>query len=83
MKYTTRLATLALAVLVSVSLGGTSLARGKTKPYRLKTCLVTDNDLDSMGDKQGFVHKGQKIMVCCEPCIGKFKKNPEKYLKKL
>lgn len=82
MKHTTRLATLALAVLLSVSIGGTSFAQ-KAKPYRAKTCLVTDNDLDSMGDKQGFVHKGQKIMVCCEPCIGKFKKNPEKYLKKL
>lgn len=81
MKHTTRLATLALAILLSASLGATSFARGKAS--KQKTCLVTDNDLDSMGDKQSFVHKGQKIMVCCEPCIGKFKKNPEKYLKKL
>ena len=83
MKHTTRLVTIALAVVVSASIGGGSTAQASTKPYRAKTCLVTDNDLNSMGDKQGFVHKGQKIMVCCEPCIGKFKKNPEKYLKKL
>lgn len=83
MKHTTRLTTLAVALLISVSISSTGFARAKTKSYPLKTCLVTDNDLDSMGDKQGFVHDGQQIKVCCEPCIGKFKKNPAKYLAKL
>ena len=81
MKQTTSLATLALAILLTASFGGTSFARGKAA--KQTTCIVTDNDLDSMGDKQSFVHKGKKIQVCCEPCIGKFKKNPEKYLKKI
>lgn len=83
MKHTTRLVTLTLSLLISLSISGTGFARAKTKAYQLKTCLVTDNDLDSMGDKQGFVHNGQQIKVCCEPCIGKFKKNPAKYLAKL
>lgn len=56
---------------------------GGTKPYPLKTCIVTDNDLGSMGDEQRIVYQGQEIKFCCKPCLGKFQKNPEKYLKKL
>ena len=83
MKHTINLTTFALAVLLSASIGGTSHARAKSKASKVTTCIVTDNDLDSMGDKQTFVHNKQKIAVCCEPCIGKFKKNPAKYLSKL
>lgn len=53
------------------------------KPYPLKTCIVTDNDLGSMGDEQRIVHNGQEIKFCCKPCIPKFRANPERYLKKL
>lgn len=53
------------------------------KPYPLKTCIVSDNDLDSMGEQAEFVHEGQVIKVCCKSCIAKFQKNPAKYLKKL
>lgn len=75
------LGTLAAAFLVScASTGG--VASG-AKPYPLKTCIVTDNALDSMGDTQTIVHEGQVVKFCCEPCVGKFKKNPAKYLAKL
>lgn len=53
------------------------------KPYPLKTCIVSDNDLDSMGEQASFVTQGQTIKVCCKACIAKFEKNPAKYLKKL
>ncbi|MEI6461077.1 MAG: hypothetical protein WCO73_03930 [Verrucomicrobiota bacterium] len=53
------------------------------KAYPLKTCIVSDNDLDSMGEQASFVFQGQTIKVCCKPCIAKFEKNPAKYLKKL
>jgi len=53
------------------------------KAYPLKVCIVSDNDLDSMGEQASFVHQGQTIKVCCKPCIAKFEKNPAKYLKKL
>ena len=53
------------------------------KPYPLKTCIVSDNDLDSMGEQASFVYQGQTVKVCCKPCIAKFEKNPAKYLKKL
>ncbi len=58
-------------------------AKGPAKPYPLKVCLVTDNDLDSMGDETSIVYEGQLIKFCCAPCEKKFLKNPARYLAKL
>lgn len=58
-------------------------AKGPAKAYPLKICLVTDSDLDSMGDEVSFVHQGQTIKFCCKPCEKKFLRAPEKYLAKL
>jgi hypothetical protein len=55
----------------------------KVKPYPLKKCIVSDEDLDSMGDPFVFVHEGQEIKLCCKPCQKDFKKEPAKFLKKL
>ncbi len=63
--------------------GGATATVSGAKPYPLKTCIVTDNDLNSMGDQQSIVHEGQVVKFCCEPCVAKFKKNPAKYLAKL
>ena len=75
-----------LAIVITSLLGLTGIANANkpaTKPYPLKTCIVSDNSLGSMGGEQRIVHNGQEIKFCCKPCIGKFKKTPEKYLKKL
>lgn len=53
------------------------------KPYPLKVCIVTDNDLDSMGDESSIIHEGQVIKFCCAPCEKKFRQNPARYLAKL
>ncbi len=58
-------------------------ASSGVKPYPLKTCIVTDNGLGSMGDERRIVNEGREIKFCCEPCIDKFLKNPAKYLSKL
>jgi hypothetical protein len=55
----------------------------KTKPYPLKTCIVSDEKLGEMGDPFVFTHEGQEIKLCCKPCQKDFKKDPAKYLKKL
>lgn len=54
-----------------------------SKPYPLKVCIVTDNDLDSMGDESSLIHEGQTVKFCCPPCEKKFLKNPARYLAKL
>ena len=78
----------ALFMTACASTGGSSSAAagtsvGGTKPYPLKTCIVTENDLGSMGDETRIVYQGQEIKFCCKPCEAKFRKNPEKYLARL
>ena len=53
------------------------------KPYKLKVCIVSGNELGSMGKVITKVHDGQEIKFCCKPCIKKFDANPAKYLAKL
>jgi YHS domain-containing protein len=60
-----------------------ALAADKTKPYPLTKCLVSGNDLDSMGGPITKVYDGQEIKFCCKPCIKKFEANQAKYLGKL
>lgn len=53
------------------------------KPYPHDYCLVTGNDLGSMGDPVSYVHEGQMVKFCCKPCIKKFKKDPVKFMSRL
>ncbi len=53
------------------------------KPYPLNYCVVTDNELGSMGKVVTKVYGDQQIKFCCKPCVAKFEKNPAKYLAKL
>ncbi|WP_395750103.1 YHS domain-containing protein [Prosthecobacter sp.] len=84
MKTNTRLFLLTL-LLGLASCAGTpgSSASGGNKPYPLKVCLVTGNDLNSMGGPVSTVYNGQEIKFCCKPCLKKFEANPSKYLAKL
>ena len=72
-----------LTTLLITALLGLSLSAADVKPYPLKTCLVTDNELGSMGKPITKVYNGQEIKLCCKPCIKKFDANPAKYLGKL
>ena len=58
-------------------------AASAAKRYPLNYCLVTDNELGSMGKVVTKVYDGQEIKFCCKPCVAKFEKNPAKYLAKL
>ena len=53
------------------------------KPYPLKTCLVSGEELGSMGKPVSLVHDGQEIKFCCQDCVDEFKSDPGKYLAKL
>lgn len=53
------------------------------KPYKLDTCIVSDEKLDEMGKPFVFTHEGQEIKLCCKKCKPKFEKDPATYLKKL
>ncbi|CAN5787682.1 hypothetical protein BH11VER1_BH11VER1_37780 [soil metagenome] len=53
------------------------------KPYPLKVCVVSGNELGSMGKVVTKVYDGQEMKFCCKPCVKKFDANPAKYLAKL
>lgn len=58
-------------------------AAAKLKPYKLDTCIVSDDKLGEMGKPVIFEYKGQEIKLCCKACRKDFDKDPAKYLKKL
>jgi hypothetical protein len=73
-----------LAAFVAASATGLAAETKKpAKPYPLKTCLVTGEDLGGMGDPYVFTYKDREIKLCCKGCLKKFEKEPAKYVKKL
>src|SRR5512138_1183790 len=60
-----------------------SKATTKLKPYTLKTCIVSDEELGGMGKAFVFDYEGREIKLCCKSCQKDFKKDPAKYIKKL
>ena len=82
-----KLTTFAAAALLGLALitGSTSspIQAAGTKPYPLKTCVVSGNELGSMGKVITKTHGDQEVKFCCKPCIKKFDANPDKYLSKL
>lgn len=58
-------------------------AAPKPKRYPLKSCIVTDNGLGSMGKPLSKTYGDQEVRFCCKPCVKKFEQDPAKYLKKL
>ena len=58
-------------------------AKPKVKPYKLDTCIVSDDKLGEMGKPVVFNYKDQEIKLCCKACRKDFDKDPAKFLKKL
>jgi hypothetical protein len=59
-------------------------ADAKAKPYPLKTCVVSGDVIGGdMGKPVTLVYKGQEMKFCCKDCVKDFKKDPDKYIKKL
>jgi YHS domain-containing protein len=79
--------TLAVAVLLTsfgaAPLTGLAADKKESKPYPLKTCVVSGDKLGEMGDPYVYEYKGREIKLCCKNCVKDFNKNPSKYLKKL
>jgi hypothetical protein len=55
----------------------------KSKAYPLKTCLVSGEKLDSMGEPYVFKHEGREVKLCCKSCLKDFNKEAAKFIKKL
>lgn len=53
------------------------------KTYKLKTCVVMDEELGSMGEAVEILYGTRLVRLCCKSCIKTFHKDPEKYLRKI
>lgn len=76
----------ALLAAVALTTAGCKSGYGSSasaKPYPLKTCIVSDEELGGMGEPVVFTHKGQEIKLCCDNCRKEFDKDPAKFLSKL
>jgi YHS domain-containing protein len=76
---------LTLALLSSMFLGLGALSAAETKPagvpadYPLKKCVISDEDLGSMGKPVKVTHEGTDVYLCCKGCTKDFNKDPGKY----
>lgn len=67
-----------LASLVILAFAGAALAAGEAKPQTV--CPVLAGNID----KKVYVdYQGKRIYFCCTGCDAEFKKDPEKYMKKI
>jgi hypothetical protein len=51
--------------------------------YPLDTCAVSGERLGEMGTPVDYIYGNQLVRFCCAGCIGRFEKDPDKYLEKL
>jgi YHS domain-containing protein len=80
---------LTLTVAALLSLSCLSCARNKVDPapsagtsgvVEQKVCPVSGDP----ADKDIYVdYKGKRVYLCCSDCVTEFKKDPDKYMKKL
>ena len=55
----------------------------KVKPYTLNFCVVSGDKLGEMGKPFVITNDNREIKFCCKNCVKDFKKEPEKFLKKI
>lgn len=57
----------------------------KAKPYPLKTCIVSDEEINDKGEMKPhvFAVEGQEVKLCCKSCLKDFNKDKAGYLKKI
>ncbi len=55
----------------------------KTTPsanYPLKTCVVSGEELASMGDRVAYKWGDTEVQFCCPDCVKEFEKDPAKFV---
>jgi hypothetical protein len=94
MKWLTNLlALIALALFVSACTpateegeegeASTSTGDAEVVAYTLDTCVVSGEELGSMGDPIVKTYDGVEVKFCCEDCVTEFEGEKDKFLAKL
>lgn len=66
------------SLLLSAGLVSAADAASVPPTYPLKKCVVSDEDLGSMGKPVKVSHEGTDVYLCCKSCAKDFKKDPAK-----
>lgn len=77
---------LTLALLSSLLLGAGILSAadaGVPASYPLKKCVVSNEDLGSMGKAVKVTHEGTDVYLCCKSCTKDFHKDAAKFVAKV
>lgn len=84
MKFTYPLIAAVVLSVAGMTLHAEDAKSEKAKPYPLKKCIVSDEEIGG-GDMKPYVfnYKGQEIKLCCKDCKKDFMKDPDKYMKKI
>lgn len=69
-----------IAAAALVSCAGTPGQTAGVKSYTKDTCAVTNNKLGTMGPVVTKTYGDQQVKFCCQPCVAKFEKHPQRYL---
>ena len=85
MKFTKQILTTVLLTGLAAGILSARADDKKAKPYPLKTCVVSDEEIgkDPGMKPHVFTHQGQEVKLCCKSCLKDFNKEPAKYLKKI
>ncbi|MEQ1748771.1 MAG: hypothetical protein ABL974_05080 [Prosthecobacter sp.] len=73
---------LILTLLSSLLLGAgiaSAADAGVPATYPLKKCVVSDEDLGTMGKAVKVTHEGTDVYLCCKSCIKKFNAEAAKF----
>jgi YHS domain-containing protein len=57
--------------------------KAKKDAYRLKICIVSGEQLGSMGEPFVYEYEGREVRFCCEGCVKRFEQNPEAYMNRM
>ena len=85
MKFTKQILTTVLLTGLAAGILSARADDKKARPYPLKTCVVSDEEIgkDPGMKPHVFTHQGQEVKLCCKSCLKDFNKEPAKYLKKI
>ncbi len=85
MKLTKHILTAVLLTGLAVGALSARADEAKAKPYPLKTCIVSGEEINDKGDMKphAFVVEGQEVKLCCKGCLKDFNKDKAGFLKKI
>ncbi|MBU0691617.1 hypothetical protein KKC97_06265 [bacterium] len=59
------------------------IIKTQSKDYPLTTCVVSGEELGTMGPPVKYTYKNQLVEFCCSGCIDTFNEHPDAYLKQI